>query len=135
MTRFAPIPGALAAALVAAILAVAPIPAGAQSQSIANPVAVFNGLDKITARITTFEVPIDRTALFGTLEVTPRVCNTRPPTEPPQTTAFVEVAERRHEGEPRPLFSGWMFADSPGLSGVEHPVYDVWLTGCKTASG
>lgn len=107
----------------------------AGAESISNPIAVFNGLDKITARITKFEVPIGRTALFGTLEVTPRVCYTKPPTEPPQTTAFVEVGERRHEGETRRIFTGWMFADSPGLSGVEHPVYDVWLTGCKTASG
>jgi hypothetical protein len=123
----------LLVALVAASAAC--LPPSARAESIANPIAVFNGLDKITARITRFEVPIDRTALFGTIEVTPRVCHTKPPTEPPQTTAFVEVNERRHEGEPRRIFTGWMFADSPGLSGVEHPVYDVWLTGCKTASG
>jgi hypothetical protein len=123
----------LLVALVAASAACLPL--SVRAESIANPIAVFNGLDKITARITRFEVPIDRTALFGTIEVTPRVCHTKPPTEPPQTTAFVEVNERRHEGEPRRIFTGWMFADSPGLSGVEHPVYDVWLTGCKTASG
>jgi hypothetical protein len=110
-------------------------PSRSMAESIENPVAVFNGLDKITARITRFEVPIGRTALFGTLEVTPRACHTKPPTEPPLTTAFVEVNERRHEGDPRRIFTGWMFADSPGLSGVEHPVYDVWLTGCKTTSG
>lgn len=110
-------------------------PSRSMAESIENPIAVFNGLDKITASITRFEVPIGRTALFGTLEVTPRVCHTKPPTEPPLTTAFVEVNERRHEGDPRRIFTGWMFADSPGLSGVEHPVYDVWLTGCKTTSG
>ncbi len=111
------------------------VPSRSRAESIENPIAVFNGLDKITASITRFEVPIGRTALFGTLEVTPRVCHTKPPTEPPLTTAFVEVNERRHEGDPRRIFTGWMFAHSPGLSGVEHPVYDVWLTGCKTTSG
>lgn len=108
---------------------------GARSEPIANPIAVFSGLDKITAIIRQFEVPVGKTVLFGTLEVTPRVCNTRPPIEPPKTTAFVEINERRHEGKPRRIFTGWMFADSPGLHGVEHPVYDVWLVDCKTASG
>ena len=107
----------------------------AWAEPIANPIAVSSGLDKITATIRRFEVPVDKTVLFGTLEVTPRVCNTRPPIEPPKTTAFVEINERRHVGKPRRIFTGWMFADSPGLHGVEHPVYDVWLIDCKTASG
>ncbi len=102
------------------------------AEPISNPIAVFSGLDKITAVIRTFEVPVDTTVLFGTLEVTPRICNTRPPIETPKTTAFVDVKERRHGNKPKRIFSGWMFADSPGLSGVEHPVYDVWLIDCKT---
>lgn len=105
-------------------------------KAIANPIpnqiAVFAGLDKITATITRFEIAINQTKIFGSLQVTPRVCNTRPPTEPPKTTAFVEVSELRHEGQPKRIFTGWMFAASPGLHGVEHPVYDVWLTNCKT---
>ncbi len=102
---------------------------------ISNPVAVFAALDKITAVITTIEVPIDKTVKFGTLNVTPRVCYTRPPTEPPRTTAFVEVNDVRIDGAEKRIFTGWMFASSPGLHGVEHPVYDVWLTNCKTSSG
>ena len=93
--------------------------------------AVFAGLDKITGRITAFDVYIDETVQFGALQVTPRVCYSRPPTEPPNTTAFVEVDEVTLHNEIRRLFGGWMFASSPGLKGVEHPVYDVWLTGCK----
>ncbi len=108
------------------------LPGQSLSEPVSNPIAVFSGLDKITAVIRTFEVPVDKTVLFGTLEVTPRICNTRPPIETPKTTAFVDVRERRHGSEPKRIFSGWMFADSPGLSGVEHPVYDVWLTDCKT---
>jgi hypothetical protein len=98
---------------------------------IGNPVAVFSGLDKITGRIISFEVLIDETVQFGALQITPRVCNTRPPTEPAQTTGFVEVDEITLRNEIRRLFTGWMFAASPGLSAIEHPVYDVWLVDCK----
>lgn len=106
-------------------------PTGAEK--IENQIAVFSGLDKITAKITTFEVPLNAKKLFGVLEVTARVCYSRPPTEPPKTTAFVEVNELRTDDAPRRIFAGWMFADSPGLNAVEHPVYDIWLTNCKTA--
>jgi len=106
------------------------VPAGAEK--IENQIAVFSGLDKITAKITTFEVPLNASKLFGVLEVTARVCYSRPPTEAPKTTAFVEVNELRTDASPRRIFSGWMFADSPGLNAVEHPVYDIWLTNCKT---
>lgn len=107
----------------------------ASPEPIPNQVAVFAGLDKITATITELEIPINETRVFGALEVTPRVCYTRPPIEPPQTTAFVEVNELRHDGAPRRIFTGWMFASSPGLHAVEHPVYDVWLINCKMPAG
>ncbi len=104
----------------------------AMAAPIANPVAVFSGLDKITGRIIMFDVLIDETVQFGALQITPRVCNTRPPTEPAQTTGFVEVDEITLQNDIRRLFTGWMFAASPGLSAIEHPVYDVWLVDCKT---
>ncbi|MCZ8313290.1 DUF2155 domain-containing protein [Phreatobacter sp.] len=103
-------------------------------QKINNPTAVFSGLDKITGRIISFDVAIDETVQFGALQVTPRVCYTRPSTETPQTTSFVEVDEVTLSGEVRRIYSGWMFAASPGLSGVEHAVYDVWLTDCKQSA-
>jgi hypothetical protein len=130
----------------AAICALA-LPGVALAGQIRHPTAVFAGLDKPTGRIINFEVAIDETVLFGTLNVTPRVCNTRPQTEAPQTTSFVEVDEvvakqdrqlRAEQAkadagkqETKRIFSGWMFAASPGLHGVEHPVYDVWLVDCK----
>jgi len=114
-------------ALTAALLASLP----ASADRIKNPTAVFAGLDKITGRIITFEVATDETVQFGTLQVTPKVCYTRPPTEAPQTDAFVDVVELTSTKEYNKLFSGWMFAASPGLHGVEHAVYDVWLTDCK----
>ena len=100
-------------------------------QRIANPTAVFAGLDKITGRITSFDVAINETVQFGALQVTPRVCYSRPPTETPQTDSFVEVDEVTLQGAIKRIFTGWMFAASPGLHAVEHPIYDVWLTDCK----
>ena len=100
-------------------------------QRIANPTAVFSGLDKITGRIISFDVAINETVQFGALQVTPRVCYSRPPTETPNTDAFVEVDEVTLQGEIKRIFSGWMFAASPGLHAVEHPIYDVWVTDCK----
>jgi hypothetical protein len=120
-------------ALPALVLWAAISPAGAAPLN--NPVAVFSGLDKITGRIIQFDVLIDETVQFGALQVTPRVCHTRPPTEPAQTTAFVEVDEITLANQIQRLFTGWMFAASPGLHAVEHPVYDVWLVECKMQMG
>jgi hypothetical protein len=100
-------------------------------ERIANPTAVFAGLDKITGRIISFDVAINETVQFGALQVTPRVCYSRPPTETPNTDAFVEVDEVTLQGQIERIFTGWMFAASPGLHAVEHPIYDVWLTDCK----
>ena len=101
------------------------------SQKIANPTAVFAGLDKITGRIISFDVALNETVQFGALQVTPRVCYTRPPTETANTNSFVDVDEVTLQGEVKRVFTGWMFAASPGLHAVEHPIYDVWLTDCK----
>lgn len=122
------------AALAACIAATALLGYPASAKQVLNQVAVFAGLDKITGKISKFEVPLAHTAVFGRLRVTPRVCYTRPPDEAPKTTAFVEVSELRHAGGVRRIFTGWMFAANPGLHAVEHPVYDVWLTDCKRSS-
>jgi len=103
------------------------------AQKIVNPTAIFAGLDKVTGRIITFDVAINETVRFGALEVTPRACYTRPPTETTNTDGFVEVDELTLQGELRRLFTGWMFATSPGLNAVEHPIYDIWLVDCKGA--
>ncbi|MBN9057326.1 MAG: DUF2155 domain-containing protein [Rhizobiales bacterium] len=126
--RFLPV--ALAAA--AAGLAMAPV--AAKAARIENPVAVFSGIDKITGRITSFDVYIGETVQFGALQVTPKVCYSRDDTEAQSITSFVEVDEITLDRKIRRIFTGWMFADSPGLNAVEHPVYDVWLTECKTKS-
>jgi len=101
------------------------------SQKIANQSALFSGLDKITGRIISFDAAIGETVQFGALQVTPRACYTRPATETSNTDAFLEVDEVTLQGEIKRIFTGWMFASSPGLHAVEHPIYDVWLTDCK----
>jgi hypothetical protein len=101
------------------------------TRKIENPGAIFSGLDKITGRIISFDVAVGETVQFGALQVTPRACYTRPPTETPNTDGFVEIDEVTLQGEVRRIFTGWMFATSPGLHAVEHPIYDVWLIDCK----
>ena len=101
---------------------------------ISNAVAVFSGLDKITGRITTFDVYIDETVKFGQLEITPRVCFSRPVTVEPKTTSFIEVDEITLDRRIQRIFTGWMFAESPAVNAIEHPVNDVWLKACKQTS-
>ena len=123
-----------AGTLLVAISAFLGVGGPASAARIENPVAVFSGIDKITGRITTFDVYVGETVQFGALQVTPRVCYSRDETEPPKTDTFVEVDEITLDRKIRRLFTGWMFADSPGLNAVDHPVYDVWLKDCKQAS-
>ncbi len=106
-------------------------PSAAFADRIENQVAVFSALDKVTARISKFEVELGKTVTFGALRVTPRVCYSRPATEEPKTTTFVEVDETQLDGSEKRIFTGWMFAESPGIYGLEHPTYDVWLTECE----
>ena len=121
----------LALPMLSAVL-LANLPAAAET--IANPVAAFSGLDKITGRITNFDVYIDETVQFGALQITPRVCYTRPPTETQRTSVFVEVDQVSLRGTVNRIFTGWMFADSPALNAVDHAVYDIWLLECKQST-
>ena len=97
--------------------------------------AVLRGLDKITARVSTFTAPLDREISFGTLRITAHACRKRPPEETPEVSVFLDIAEERPGEDSRiALFNGWMFASSPALSALEHPVYDVWVIDCSTAA-
>ena len=94
-------------------------------------VVVLQGLDKITARISTFRVRVGETVRFGTLEITARACYETPPVEPPESAAFLQI-DATDPGRPAErVFSGWMFASSPSISALEHPVYDVWVLDCE----
>jgi len=100
----------------------------------------LNGLDKITGRILSFEAPVDKPAQFGSLQITARTCHKRPPEEPPETSAYLEIEDfgtavmaASGKAKGQNVFSGWMFASSPALSALEHPIYDVWVIDCKTS--
>ncbi len=107
---------------------------GLAAPAAAQQGAVMQGLDKVTARISTFEAPLDQPVKFGTLQVTVRTCRKAPPEEPPESAAFVEIDEVRPGEEARRDFTGWMLASSPALSALEHPVYDVWVVDCMKQS-
>ena len=102
----------------------------AHAQRIENAMAVFAALDKVTAAVKQLSVGLNQTGEFRTLRITPRACFTRAPTEPPRTSTFVEIDEIMFDGEEKRIFTGWMFAESPGLNPLLHPVFDVWLTSC-----
>ncbi len=116
------------------LLAVA-VGLAASSARAEEPTAVLQALDKVTARISVLQVPVDGTVSFGTLSITARACHKAPPEEPPENAAFLEIVEVRRDEPSRVLFSGWMFSSSPGLSTLEHPVYDVWVVDCVSAQG
>lgn len=115
--------------VLACVLACAFTPPAA-AERLKNKVAVFSALDKVTGRISKFEVELGKTVTFGPVKVTPRACYSRPATELPKTTTFVEVDEVQLDGQEKRIFTGWMFAESPGIFGVEHPTIDVWLAEC-----
>jgi hypothetical protein len=119
-----------AAALSASILIAIP------AQAIQMDEAVLQGLDKITARISTIKVPVGQTVNFGSLQITVKACDKRPPEETPESAAFIQVVEQK-PGETQAVarFSGWMFASSPALSAMEHPVYDLWVLDCDNQDG
>ena len=107
----------------------------AASDMISEPVAVLQGLDKITARVSEIEAPVGKTVRFGGLAITVRDCEKNPPEDKPESAAFLQIDEVRPGEESVRRFSGWMFAQSPALSSLENPVYDVILLDCKGASG
>ncbi len=115
-------------AVVALLLAAAP------AAAVPMEKAILQGLDKITARVSTIEAAVGQQVAFGALVITVRACDKRPPEEPPESAAYLEVVERRVNEEPKTVFSGWMFASSPAVSALEHPVYDIWVLDCISSS-
>lgn len=111
----------------------AELPAADTQEPAAPDSAILQGLDKITARVSEFEAPIGETVRFGSFEIVAYACKKTPPEEPPESTAFLEITDVRPDEPASVVFKGWMFASSPALSAVEHPVYDVWVTGCRAA--
>jgi len=100
----------------------------------AEGMALLQGLDKVTARISTIRAAIGQTVRFGSLRIVARTCRKRPPEETPEGAAFLEIDDVKPGESPVRIFSGWMFASSPALSALEHPVYDVWVVDCRNPS-
>ena len=100
----------------------------------AMPVAVLQGLDKITARVSTFEIEVGKVGFFGVLSIKVKSCKKKPPMEPPEKVAFLVINDLKPGEKMIEVFKGWMFASSPSLNGLEHPVYDVWVLDCKKLS-
>jgi len=115
---------------VSAILLLA-IPASATVPTLEQPIAVIRALDKMTARVEELDIPVAQPLKFGTLMITVRTCRVTPPEETPEAAAYIEVGEFKPGEKDTPVFHGWMFASSPALSAMEHPIYDLWVTGCK----
>ena len=96
--------------------------------------AVLQALDKVVARTSELEAPLDRAVRFGTLRIVVRTCHAAPPEEPPENAAFLEIDEVDHSGSATRLYTGWMFSSTPGLAALEHPVYDIWVLACTETS-
>ena len=132
MTR--PTPGSRRTAL-AVLAALLGASGDAAAQEAEAPVAVLQGLNKVTARVSAIDAPVGRAVRFGTLEITAHTCHKAPPEEPPESAAFLEIRDLKPDEPPVELFVGWMFASSPALSALEHPVYDIWVLDCREAKG
>jgi len=124
----------MGAGMLRGVIASSLILMAAATAAAAREVAVLQGLDKVTARISTIDAPIDSPVRFGSLEITARTCQKRPPEETPESAAFLEIRDIKPGETAVNVFSGWMFASSPALSALEHPVYDVWVIDCKNDS-
>ena len=115
-------------ALVGAVLMVAGV---AFADTISEPIALLQGLDKTSARVSKLEAPVDKTVRFGDLSIVVRDCEKNPPDQRPENAAFVEITELRTGEKPKLIFTGWMFSSSPALSALENPIYDVNVLDCE----
>jgi len=93
---------------------------------------VLRALDKISGQAVNIFAPVGVPVKFATLTITARYCYSTPPIETPETTAFVQIDDRRPDAPAKHVFSGWMLASSPSLNPLDHPLYDVWVISCKT---
>ena len=99
-----------------------------------HKLAVLQALDKVVARTSRLEAPLDRPVRFGTLRIVARACHAAPPEEPPENAAFLEIDEVDHAGRAKRFYTGWMFSSTPGLAALEHPVYDIWVLACTESA-
>ncbi|MBL4906285.1 MAG: DUF2155 domain-containing protein [Sneathiella sp.] len=121
--------------LLSCLIGMMVFPVAGYSKSASGEAVVLRALDKVTARTKDIIIYIDQTVKYGTLEITARKCLKRPPEDTPETSTFLEIREMKQDEDPLLVFNGWMFASSPALNALEHPVYDVWVIDCKITDG
>jgi len=100
-------------------------------KQIESNVAILQGLNKVIGRVSTFEAPLGTLSNFENLEIIVRKCWKSSPDERPENAALLEIREIRSGEAPRQIFLGWMLSSSPGLSSLEHPVYDITVISCE----
>ena len=107
-----------------------------EEQAALKPMLVgsFSLLHKVTAKVQKIELLSGQEYAIGDMSLTMHDCISTPPEEPPETKAFLEISEFK-AGRDKALFTGWMFASSPGINAMEHPVFDIWPLACKTEDG
>ena len=120
--------------LAAGVALAAALADNADAAAAERRVAVLQALDKVVARTSELEAPLDRPVRFGTLRIVVRACHAAPPEEPPENAAFLEIDEVHHDQRAVRLYTGWMFSSTPGLAALEHPVYDIWVLACADAA-
>jgi hypothetical protein len=118
------------ALLLGALAAGAPAmaqPVPADAGWVEQPAAELHGLDKVAAKVTPIRLRVGQSAAYGSLTITLRGCRVRPPDQPRDATAFLDIVDSRNGAPP---FHGWIFANEPSLNIFQHPVYDIRLIGC-----
>jgi hypothetical protein len=118
-------PGAAPPAPAAPAAQAAPAPAPAPW--VAEPTVVLRVLNKVTARTATLTGRVGDTLTYGTLAIVVRSCFARPPDRPANAAAFLDIGDASER-----LFNGWMLAAEPSFGLLEHPVYDIRVTACRS---
>ena len=110
------------------------VQADLDEDGITMDTVVLGALDKVTARVNTLKGSVGLPVKFGTLEIVAQTCVTTPPEDPPESAAFLQIFQVQEDREEQQVFGGWMFASSPALSAMDHPVYDIWVLGCEDST-
>lgn len=104
------------------------------AQTNTRAVLEIRALDKITGHASVIYAPLNEPVKYETLTITARKCYSTPPSEPPETSAFLQIEDHRPGQKAHQVFSGWMYVSTPGINGMEHPLYDVWVVKCRASA-
>lgn len=108
----------------------------AMAENLKGNAVVLRTLDKVTATTQDYTVKIGDELEYGSLTVSVKHCEKKPPEDVPETYAFLQIDDLKRDGkgqdgEKERLFSGWMLASNPAISALDHSVYDIWVIDCK----